>query len=565
VKRRVLSGFILAWYLAAMLFTTQRPVRDLRRGTRYIRDSVSSITSRLASFAVVTVRNVRTMTSFDYVVVGGGTAGCVVAARLSEDPDARVLLLEAGRQDGTDEMSVPAKWLALLGSDVDWGFRTTPQAGLDGVVLEYPRGKVLGGSSGINAMTHVRADRSSYDNWATDGATGWGFEDLLPYFRRSEHAPGRDPRLRGTDGPLTVQRTTNPHPAAEAFFEACQERGYPISADLNGTQSEGVGWFDQNIIDGKRQSSADAYLRPILGRPNLTVLTDALVTGLTFTGISCTGVKYRQGLSDTITVGAEQEVILCAGAIGSPHLLLLSGIGPADHLRQHGVDVVAALPGVGAHLSDHPLDVVVYSASQPVTLGLHNIVDVLAACRVDSSSTSPDAHMLFMAVPFVPPGRTAPEHGYAIAYSMLRPHSRGSVRLASPEPAVAPLIDPAFLTDKRDVEFMVRAARAARELGETHALKAWRNEEVVPGPRVTSDEELAAYLRQSISTYFHAVGTCRMGTGPTAVTDSDLRVHGLARLRIADASVMPSLPSANSNATVLAIAERAADLIRFDG
>ena len=245
---------------------------------------------------------------------------------------------------------------------------------------------------------------------------------------------------------------------------------------------EGVCWFDQNIVDGKRQSAADAYLRPVLGRPNLTVLTDAVVTGLSFTGTSCTGVRYRHGLSGEHTVDADREVILCAGAVGSPHLLLLSGIGPADQLRRHGIDVVADLPGVGANLSDHPLDVVTYSASAPMTLGPHNIVDVLAACRVDPASTAPDAHMLFLAVPFVPPGRTAPENGYAIAYSMLRPHSRGSVRLATSDPTAPPLIDPAFLTDQRDVDFMVRAARAARELGEAHALRPGATRKSCQGP-----------------------------------------------------------------------------------
>jgi choline dehydrogenase len=504
------------------------------------------------------------MSSYDYVVVGGGTAGCVVAARISEDPDVRVLLIEAGQHDATDAMGVPAQWLALLGSDVDWGFRTVPQTGLGGAVLEYPRGRVLGGSSGINAMTHVRADRSSYDGWAADGAPGWGFEDLLPYFRRSENVSGRHPQLRGTAGPLTVQRATNPHPAAEAFFEACRERGYPVSDDLNGAQPEGVCWFDQNIVGGKRQSAADAYLRPVLERSNLTVVTDAMVTGLTMTGTACTGVRYRRGGSGgELTVAAEREVVLCAGAIGTPHLLLLSGIGPADQLRRHGIDVVADLAGVGANLSDHPLDVIVYSASRPVELGPHNIVDVLAACRIDTCAAAPDAHMLFLAVPFVPPGHTAPHHGYSIAFSMLRPYSRGSLQLASADPAAAPLIDPGFLTDQRDVDFMVRAARAARELGEAQALQAWRNEEVVPGAHVTSDQELAAYLRKSISVYFHAAGTCRMGDGPDTVTDTDLRVRGIDGLRIADASVMPSLPSANTNATVLAIAEKAADLIRW--
>ena len=504
------------------------------------------------------------MSSFDYVVVGGGTAGCVVATRISEDPDVRVLLIEAGRRNGADAMNVPAMWLSLLGSDFDWGFRTAPQAALDGAVLAYPRGKVLGGSSGINAMTHLRADRASYDGWAADGATGWGFEDLLPYFRRSENAPGRNSQFRGTEGPLTVRPAINPHPAAEAFFEACQERGYPVSDDLNGADTEGVCWFDQNIVEGKRQSAADAYLLPALPRPNLTVVTEALVTGLTFSGTSCTGVRYRRVASGELTVECRREVIVCTGAVGSPHLLLLSGIGPADQLRRHGIDVVADLPGVGANLSDHPLDVIVYSASQPVSLGAHNVADVLAACRVDHSSIVPDAHMLFLPLPYVPPGRTAPEDGYTIAFSMLRPHSRGWVRLSSPDPTEPPLIDPAFLADQRDVDFMVRAARVARDLGEACAFRRWRDEEVVPGPRTKSDQDIAAYLRQSVSMYFHAVGTCRMGSGPTAVVDSNLRVHGFDQLRVADASVMPALPSANSNATVLAIAEKAADLIRDD-
>ena len=372
-------------------------------------------------------------------------------------------------------MSVPAQWLTLVGSDVDWGFRTTPQAGLDNAVLQYPRGKVLGGSSGINAMTHVRADRSSYDRWAADGAIGWGFEDLLPYFRRSENAPGRDPQLRGTDGPLTVQHTTNPHPAAEAFFAACQERGYPVSDDLNGAQTGGVCWFDQNIVDGKRQSAADAYLRPALGRPNLTVFTDALVTGLTFTGTSCTGVNYRQGPApenSPLTPSAKsscapepsaRHICCCSQALGPP----ISFAGTVSTSSQTCRVWVPICPTIHwTRLSTPRLS---RSRWDSTTSSMS-----LAACRVDPSSAAPDAHMLFLAVPFVPPGRTAPENGYTIAFSMLRPHSRGSVQLASSDPTAAPLIDPAFLTDQRDVDFMVRAARAARELGAGHALQTWR-------------------------------------------------------------------------------------------
>jgi choline dehydrogenase len=502
------------------------------------------------------------MDSFDFVVVGAGTAGCVVAARLSADPDLRVLLIEAGSDCGPDAMSVPAMWPTLMGSDVDWGLQTVPQTALDAAVLPYPRGKVLGGSSGINAMAHLRADRSSYDRWAIEGTTGWGFDELLPYFQRTENTKGRDPHFRGTAGPVTIERAAEAHPAAEAFFQACKERGYPVSDDLNGGQSEGICWYDRNIVAGQRQSAADAYLRPILGRPNLTVHTGATVTGLVVTRGRCTAVTYGRGASDQRTVHAEREIILCAGAIGSPHLLQLAGIGPAQHLRQRGIDVVADLPGVGADLADHPLSVLVYSASQPLPAGANNHFDALAAVRTDPSSTAPDTHILFCDVPLPPPGRTAPSQGYSIEFTMLRPHSRGTVRLASSDPTAAPLIDPGFLTDERDVAFMLRAARAARDVGKADALEPWRDTEAIPGPQMSTDEQLHAYLRQSTGTYFHPVGTCRMGTDTNAVTDTELRVHGVKGLRVVDASVMPSLPAANTNATVLAIAEKATDLIR---
>jgi choline dehydrogenase-like flavoprotein len=501
------------------------------------------------------------MDSFDFVVVGAGTAGCVVAARLSEEPDRRVLLIEAGGDRGPDAMSVPAMWPTLVGSQVDWGLQTVPQAGLDGAVLPYPQGKVLGGSSGINAMAHLRADRSSYDHWANEGATGWGFDDLLPYFQRTETTAGRDPRFRGSAGPLTIERATEIHPAAEAFFEACEQREYPVSDDLNGAQSEGICWYDRNIVAGRRQSAAEAYLRPILSRPNLTVHTGAAVTDLIVSGGRCTGVRYGRGGSDQRTVQAEREIILCAGAIGSPRLLQLAGIGPAQHLRQQGIDIVADLPGVGANLADHPLGVLVYSASQPLPAGANNHFDALAAVRTDPASTTPDTHILFCDVPLPPPGRAAPVHGYSFEFAMLRPHSRGTVRLASSDPTAAPLVDPGFLTDERDVTFMLRAARAARDVGAATALEAWRDTEVIPGPHVTTDRQLHAYLRQSVGTYFHPVGTCRMGADTDAVTDTELRVHGVDDLRVVDASVMPSLPAANTNATVFAIAEKAADLI----
>ena len=502
------------------------------------------------------------MNTYDFVVVGAGTAGCVIASRLSDNQDLRVLLLEAGGDARPDAMTMPAMWPALVGSGVDWGLRTVPQVGLDGAVLPYPRGKVLGGSSAINAMAHLRADRSTYDGWLDAGATGWGFDDLLPYFMRTESAHGRDPRFRGTEGPLTIERIPKVSPAAKAFFEACQDRGYPVSADLNGARSEGVSWYDRNIVGGVRQSAADAYLRPVLARPNLTVHTGVLVTGLTVTRGRCDAVTYTDSTSEQRVVHAEREIVLCAGAIGSPQLLQLSGIGPAQQLRRHGIDVVIDLPGVGANLADHPLAMLVYSAAQPLPPVASNHIDALAAVRIDARSTAPDAHLLFVDIPLPPPGRAVPEHGYSIVFSMLQPHSRGSVRLASSDPTAAPLIDPAFLTDERDVAFMLQAARAAREVGSADALASWRDAEVIPGPGAVSDEEMLAYLRHGVGTYFHPVGTCRMGTDGDAVTDTELRVHGVEGLRVADASVMPSLPAANPNASVLAIAEQAADLIR---
>jgi choline dehydrogenase len=499
---------------------------------------------------------------YDFVVVGGGSAGCVIASRLTEDPHVRVLVLEAGGAHGPDAMTVPALWPTLIGTTLDWGSHTVPQRGLDGAVLAYPRGRVLGGSSSINAMAFVRAHPSSYNSWASEGAVGWDYDALLPYFRRSESAAGRDPRWRGTNGPMTPMPGSDLHPAAEAFLGACEELGHPISSDLNGAEPEGVSRYELSAVDGMRQSVADAYLRPVLDRPNLTVITNAPVTRLLFTGSRCTGVAYLEDGNHPQTVRAEREVILCAGAIGTPQLLQLSGIGPANHLRACGIPVVVDIAGVGANLSDHPLGVVAHSAAQPMPAGVNNHVDVLAALRADPASEAPDCHILFCDIPVFPRGFEGhAETGYTFEFSMLRPHSRGSVRLATKDPTAAPLIDPALLTDDRDVTGMLNAMRLARRLGQSAAMAKWRKEELLPGPDVSTETELRAYLRRSVGTYWHPAGTCAMGSAPTAVVDLDLKVNGVEGLRVADASVMPSVPGANLNATVLAIAERAAEII----
>lgn len=484
-----------------------------------------------------------------------------MAARLSEDPAARVLVLEAGPACGPEAVSIPRAWPTLTGSEVDWGYVTVEQPGLAGAALPYPLGKMLGGSSSINAMIHVRADRSSYDAWAAGGAPGWSYEDLLPYFRCTEQAAGRDPRYRGTQGPMRPLRATNIHPVGRVLAEALEQLGYPVADDLNGGDREGVSWAELSVVDGVRQSAADGYLRPVLDRPTLTVVTDARVRSLTVSGTRCTGVKYSLD-GELRSADAACEVILCAGAIGSPHLLQLSGIGPADALRHHGIDVVLDVPGVGDNLADHPLGGVVYTPAEPMPAGSNNHGRVLAALRTDAALSAPDIQLLFIDVPFTQPTLSVPPDGYTIAFSALRPHSRGSVTLVSNDPEVDPVIDPGLMTDERDMRTMLTALRLTREIGASEAFAEWRKDEALPGATVRTEEQERVYLRHSTGSYHHPVGTCRLGTDERSVTDVELRVRGIEGLRVADASVIPSIPAANTNATVLAIAERAAAIIR---
>jgi choline dehydrogenase len=461
-------------------------------------------------------------------------------------------------------MTAPGGWPGLLGSAADWADVTTGQA--DSGPVPYPRGRALGGSGAINAMAHIRGHRAVYDAWEVPG---WDFGGLLPYFRRSERADGRDPELRGTGGPVTVAPVpeADRHPVARAFAEALREIGCPATDDLSGRRQEGAAWPDLAIAGGQRVSPADAYLRPALGRANLTVDTRSLAIRLLIDNGRCTGVEYlRDG--QPARARAVGEVIVCAGAIGSPQLLLLSGLGPAGQLKDLGIDPVADIPEVGAALQDHPMAMACFAVPEPLPPSRYNHGELYAALRSPLADAYPDLHLFPILLPLAPPGRVlappggqARAAGFTVVAAAMAPDSRGTVRLASADPRQAPLIDPGFLRDKRDTERLEAGLALIRQAAASAAFGALRAAEVWPGTQARDDDGLRDYIRRTLTSYHHPCGTCRMGTDPGAVTDPELRVRGIAGLRVADASVIPVIPNANTNATVLAIGEKAADLL----
>ncbi len=502
------------------------------------------------------------MSEYDYIVVGAGSAGCVLAVRLSES-GARVLLLEAGGEDTKEELHVPPAWPALWGTEVDWAYETTPQPGTGNLPHNWPRGKVLGGSSSINAMVYLRGHRNDFDNWAAEGAAGWDYEDVLPYFKKMETAEGRDPEYRGTSGPMRPKNSADPNPLSEVFLNAAKELGYPITEDFNGAEQEGAGWHELSIADGKRQSTALAYLHPAMDRPNLTVHTGAHARRLLFDGKHCTGVEYeRSGNIEAATANA--EVIVSAGAVASPQLLLLSGVGSAGHLREVGVDLVHELPGVGENLHDHPLLGLVFQADGEIAPGTANHAETSMLWRSDPSLPGPDMQFMFIHVPFHPPHLQAPPNSYTFGIATV-PESRGWVRLASADPKAAPLINPNYLGEDSDIQRLLLGIEKAREINATSSFSEWGTTEVLAGEHVQDEAGLRDFVSRGTGTYYHPVGTCKIGTDDGAVVDPELRVHGIEGLRVADASVMPTVVCVNTNAASIMIGEKAADLVLGTG
>lgn len=527
---------------------------------------------------------------FDYVIVGGGSAGCVLAARLSENPDARVCLIEAGGRDTNPLIHMPVGFAKMTTGPLTWGLTTTPQRHANNREIPYAQAKVLGGGSSINAEIFTRGHPSDYDRWVTEGAAGWGAREVQKYFLRSEGNTVLSGDLHGTDGPLGVSNIPDPQPVTRAFVQSCQERGIPYNPDFNGALQEGAGFYQTTTKNYRRCSAAVGYLRPALSRPNLTLVTKALVLRVVFEGTRAVGVEYALGGARHL-VRAEAEVILTSGAIGSPRLLMLSGVGPAAHLAAHGIAVQQDLAGVGQNLTDHfGIDIVAelkghdsldkynkphwalwagleYTLfkSGPVT---SNVVEGGAFWYGDRTAACPDLQFHFLAgagaeagVPSVPKGAS----GITLNSYTLRPKSRGSVSLRSADPRDLPLVDPNFLADPDDLRISAEGVKISREIFSQPSLQKVIRTLRFPDASVRSQADYEAYARAYGRTSYHPVSTCKMGGDAMAVVDPALRVHGLDGLRICDSSVMPSLIGSNTNAPTIMIAEKAADLIRGNG
>ncbi len=532
---------------------------------------------------------------FDYIIAGAGSAGCVLANRLTEDGKTTVLLLEAGPEDNSPFIHMPAGVAQLLRTKkYNWQFDTEAEPNMDNRELYWPRGKVLGGSSSINGIVYIRGHASDYDDWEALGNKGWSYKDCLPYFIKSECQIGDlttyKKEFHGTDGPLKVSTPALDNELFHAYLKAGEQAGYPLTEDFNGAQQEGLSTYQQTKFNGKRCSTAVAYLNPAKSRSNLTVITNARAGKITFEGTKATGIEYHQN-GKTNTVKANKEVLICGGAVQSPQILQLSGIGKADELQAMGIQVVKDLPGVGENLQDH-LDVgIQYYCEKPVTLarsvrnpflglaGLFNYMffskglltsnglEVGAFLKSDPSLSRPDLQFHFIIAFMIDHARdmsSLREHGMMMHSCQLRPESKGSIKLRSTDPLDSPKIFANYLAEEKDQKVQIAGVKMARDIFSQEAFVPYLGKERMPGREIQSDDEILDYIRKKGETIYHPVGSCKMGNDSMAVVDGDLKVHGIQNLRVIDASVMPTLVGGNTNAPTIMIAEKIADKMKAE-
>lgn len=520
---------------------------------------------------------------YDYIIVGAGSAGCVLANRLTEDAKTTVLLLEAGSPDQTKEIHIPIAFSKLLKTEYDWAYYTEKQPFLNHRQFYWPRGKVLGGCSSLNAMIYIRGNNSNYDHWHDLGNEGWSFSQVLHYFKKAENQERGASQYHGKGGPLNVADLRCTNPLSHAFVAAGIEVGLHRNNDFNGLQQDGVGFFQVTQKKGQRHSTAAAYLKPILHRPNLTIQTQTQVTRLLFDGTRVVGLAYQQK-GEIHQIQVAKEVILSGGAINSPQLLMLSGIGAAQHLNSLGIPLVVDLPGVGQNLQDHLAVPILYQCKRPVSLAsakttrnllkyllfkqgplTSNVAEAGAFLKTKDSLPIPDIQLHFAPAYFINHGFTQPEgHGFTVGPVLLYPNSKGSITLRSSNPLEPPIIHPNYLANEADLQGLTEGLKLARKIAQMSALEPFRGEELLPGSQVQHDEDIHEFIRNTAETLYHPVGTCKMGNDSMSVVNSRLQVHGVQALRVVDASIMPSIVGGNTNAPTIMIAEKAADLIKKD-